>query len=218
MQELEQLKEIFYQKKVSDETVSYVKALEKALQMAVARTKRLEEDKKKLLTSFSSFRVTTPFDLISGAHTATFFEDEIKKRVLESKESKSPLSLIIIEVNRFRDYWNTSKFSEGDSLLYEVASNLQGFLGPTSSLSKTDNGQFSVLIPKTKKEAINLALGLQKSLTSLKIPHCGNTETIFTFGVATLGTQESVKAFLIRSKRYLRLSKKENCYMYCGGD
>ncbi len=96
------------------------------------------------------------------------FKDEWRRAMRE----KSPISLLILDVDSFKLYNDIYGHQQGDECLKEIAHSLASITNRPADLAARHGGEeFSVLLPATKQsDASMLAERLRRKIESLKIP------------------------------------------------
>ncbi|OIJ14144.1 hypothetical protein BKP35_08070 [Anaerobacillus arseniciselenatis] len=124
----------------------------------------------------------------------TAFEKEWEKAVREEQ----PLSLLIIDIDQFKEYNDHYGHQEGDKALVEVAQTLQNTpKRKTDLIARYGGDEFAAILPNTDhKGAIKVAEKMIKNITSLKIEHqCSKVASYITLtvGAATIIPQSGMK-------------------------
>jgi len=141
-----------------------------------------------------------------------FMEQEWRRCV---RAGSTPLSLILIDVDHFKDYNDCYGHQEGDRCLRRVAGLLQGTLERSTDLVARYGGEeFCCIMPETHLiGAIHLAEKIQRGISGLSILHKKSKVSPFltiSMGVAvTIPTIASSSAHLLKeADRRLYLAKQ----------
>ncbi|MFA6414565.1 MAG: GGDEF domain-containing protein [Candidatus Paceibacterota bacterium] len=111
-------------------------------------------------------------------------DQSLKKIREEGKHRKEGISLIFIDLDKFKQVNDTHGHSAGDSVLIKVAELLEGAVRGTDIVARYGGDEFAVLLPDTSEE--NAVIIAKKLLTVLD----NNTE--LNFGVtASIGVCSS---------------------------
>lgn len=155
------------------------KGLEKKVE---ERTRELNELNKKLI----ELSIT---DGLTGLHNHKHFYERLVEEMERARRYNNPLSLIMADIDHFKNYNDTHGHLEGDFLLKELASHMKKSVRFQDIVSRYGGEEFSIILPETGKEgAITLAERIRCSVAEQQFPHKetqpGGNLTI-SFGVAT---------------------------------
>ena len=150
----------------------------------VARQLAVALESVRLQAAVHSLTVT---DELTGLHNRRFFEDELRREVDRSRRSERDVSLVIIDVDHFKDYNDSFGHRAGDDALRRVATLLVGATHRRlDTVSRYGGEEFAVLLAETDlegarcvaermRDAVAGSRGFQRTLT-------------ISAGVATLGS------------------------------
>lgn len=114
------------------DTISQLQATKKSLERA---NKLLEE------------QATT--DGLTGLKNHRVFQDTLKLEFSRSVRYRTELSLIMVDVDRFKEYNDTFGHPEGDTVLKKVASILAGRVRDVDLAARYGGEEFAILLPNT---------------------------------------------------------------------
>ncbi|MBL4622992.1 MAG: diguanylate cyclase [Immundisolibacteraceae bacterium] len=168
-------------RKVEQELV----ALNKQLELRVAqRTAELE-------AANTALRVLGETDHLTQLANRQAYERRLEENIATGKRTQQCLSLLMIDIDQFKQYNDHYGHDRGDVALRSVAEQIARSLPRTTDLSARFGGEeFVVLLPATEgKEALEVANRIRIGVKALAIMHeysvvCG-TVTV-SIGVATL--------------------------------
>ena len=87
------------------------------------------------------------FDALTALPNQLMFYDQVQRMVALSKRSNLPLSLMVVDIDRFRELNQTLGHTSGDELLRQVAGRLSGSLRESDILGRLGGDIFSLLLP-----------------------------------------------------------------------
>jgi len=117
--------------------------------------KDLEEANKKLLQLASTDRLT-------GLRNRGAFDEQLNTQIHLLKRMGKPLSLIMIDIDYFKQYNDQYGHPAGDEALKTVASLLSQSVRASDTLARYGGEEFAIILPDTtKSDAIQLAKRLQ---------------------------------------------------------
>lgn len=184
--------------------------------MAVARERKLRDQALELESQ-------TLVDGLTGIANRRRFDIHLEDEFRRAKRNGSPLSVIMIDADYFKDYNDNYGHQRGDDCLIRIASTLSGMLNRSRDLVARYGGEeFTVILPDTNEDgAMRVAEAMRAEVEALQLPHSySNVARCVTIslGVSTLvPDQSSATAGLIHSAdRALYQAKRSgrNCVVY----
>jgi diguanylate cyclase (GGDEF)-like protein len=105
------------------------------------------------------------------------FDEAFSEERLRSERSKTPLSVLMIDLDLFKSYNDTYGHLQGDDVLKLVAKTLHNTLQrPGDLLARWGGEEFVALLPDTDcAGAIHVAEKLRSAIADLEIPHKSST-------------------------------------------
>ncbi len=97
-------------------------------------------------------------DPLTEVYNRRYFEELIKKEVERARRHDKPLSLIIIDMDNFKDINEKYGHSAGDHVLQEVARLLKSTFRSTDSIIRYGGDEFIVLLPETGADGSRAAV------------------------------------------------------------
>ncbi len=184
-----------------EQNKSLVDKLEKQTQELKALRRLLGEKEKE-----------SSYDLLTGLRNRRSFERSLKELFRYSKENKFPLSLIIMDIDNFKDVNDTYGHLEGDKVLIKVGSILRNYLRARDIVARWGGEEFAILLPgTTREEAIRVAEKLRTILENQSFTSDdGKTYGITaSFGVAEVDSSiDSPEELFKAADRNLYKAKK----------
>jgi diguanylate cyclase (GGDEF)-like protein len=138
------------------------------------------------------------------------FEDEFER----SRRTDEPLSVILIDIDHFKDVNDTLGHAAGDEVLIEVTDRAQASLRSYDTFGRMGGEEFLVVAPGTASQtAERLADRLLEALRTPAFQPTGSHSELFvtaSAGVATLSDEDTgVDAMLARADEALYRAKSE---------
>ena len=126
-------------------------------------------------------------DALTGLPNRALFNDRLSQAIAVARRLNHPVSVMLIDLNRFKEVNDTFGHHVGDLLLREVAMRLQGALTRSSdTVARFGGDEFAVLLPTTSaKMAENVA---RKILQLFKDPLAFETHLLDMEGSIGLAT------------------------------
>ena len=177
--------------------------------IAVGREKLLREQTMVL-------RSQTFSDGLTGIANRRHFDVAIEKEMRRAMRTGSPLSLLMIDIDHFKDYNDHYGHQQGDGCLIRVAAELAAMLQrPTDLLARYGGEEFAAILPDTDAaQALRLAEAIRQRAADLRIPHAktGNEAKHITvsIGIATQHPHQplAIAALIGAADRALYLAKR----------
>lgn len=144
------------------------------------------------------------------------FEENLSREWMLAIRESTPLSLILIDIDHFKDYNDTYGHLQGDDCLRQVAEVLKSAINqPTDFVARYGGEEFAILLPKTDGNgALLLAEKLRAQIEALQIPHEGSKVSHYvtiSAGVAAITPEYGslAKELISNTDQALYQAKKE---------
>ncbi|MDZ7663307.1 sensor domain-containing diguanylate cyclase [Thiohalophilus sp.] len=145
-------------------------------------------DIRELLEKEQALKVMAETDALTGLHNRRYFDHRLVEAVQNAARYGQPFGLMIIDVDRFKQYNDRYGHPAGDTLLREVAGLMQKLVRMTDTLARIGGEEFALITPNTDREgAVLLA---QRMLAQIQ----ARTPVTVSIGLALYedGDDESV--------------------------
>lgn len=128
---------------------------------------------KRLNMAFSKLQDQTHIDGLTQVYNRAYFDEYLHREFLRSKRQKSPLSVVICDINCFKLYNDTYGHLAGDKCLKDVANTLrQTARRPGDFVARYGGDEFAVIMPDTSSSGVEVvAQMMRKKVEALAIPH-----------------------------------------------
>ena len=153
------------------------------------------------------------------------FDAALERQWNQSKRTNMPLSLLIIDIDAFKQYNDYYGHPMGDECLKRVAGALQSLTHrPEDLVSRMGGEEFAILLPNTDSTGAMLrAEQYRDAIESLKIHHTNstpNTHITISIGVATLQaqTRDDALTLLKAADDALYRAKNQGRNRVCGNN
>lgn len=181
----------------------------------ISERKHLEEEMqvKNRLLQEASIR-----DGLTGVYNRRFLNERLPVMVSEMNRYKTTASLLMIDIDHFKQINDTLGHQAGDGVLLEVALQIKTGLRDTDVIMRYGGEEFVVLLPHTGLDAAQqlaerLRQDIQLGMTAYGVP------ATVSIGMAQLKTGETQHDWLRRADSALYLAKQQgrNRCMACSG-
>lgn len=110
-------------------------------------------------------------DGLTRVYNHRYFFDLLKKHFDYSEKNKTPLSVIMLDIDYFKNYNDMFGHQQGDVVLKELVSILRANLDEKTLISRYGGEEFTIILPgKTQKEALIVAEKLRQAVYNHKFP------------------------------------------------
>lgn len=118
---------------------------------------------------FNNLKKNILIDDITGLYNSNFYNKRIKEETAESKRYKSPVSILVIDIDDFRKINEYMGLDEGNTVLNDVSNILKANLRSSDIPIRYQGGKFIIILPHTKKrDALVVGEKLRKQIQTLK--------------------------------------------------
>lgn len=135
----------------------------------ITERKRAEEEIRKLAYH----------DILTGLPNRSLFYDRLDQALAQASRHDHPLSLLFLDLDRFKDVNDTLGHDAGDRLLQAVAERLRACVRQSDTVARLGGDEFVVLLTsvKTERDGVTVA---EKILELLAEPVSLDGKTVFT--------------------------------------
>jgi diguanylate cyclase (GGDEF)-like protein len=112
-------------------------------------------------------------DGLTGVANRRLYDSTLQAEWDRGLRNGTPLSLVVMDIDFFKDYNDQCGHLEGDNCLIQVAQALQGVASrSTDFFARYGGEEFALLLPETDREAArDLAERCRRQVLDLQIPH-----------------------------------------------
>jgi diguanylate cyclase (GGDEF)-like protein/PAS domain S-box-containing protein len=146
----------------------------------ISERKQLEEKLQRLALT----------DDMTGLWNRRAFDGALRREWKRTLRESSQVSLLLFDVDRFKEYNDHYGHQVGDDCLRAVAATVKDAVRATDTAARYGGEEFAVILPNTNSPgAVGVAEKLRKTVEDLKMLHKGNPEgrgwVTISVGVAT---------------------------------
>jgi diguanylate cyclase (GGDEF)-like protein/PAS domain S-box-containing protein len=169
--------------------------------------RQLELARRELQETAAKLSRVATTDALTSVHNRASFQKRLEEEISRGRRYATPLSLLMIDVDHFKQYNDTFGHAEGDKALQAVAKLLRDIARGTDIVARYGGEEFSVILPHTDVDgAIAVAERVRKVIEEHTWTKRAVTASI---GAATLGDSDldgmkmikQADAAMYRSKR-----------------
>jgi two-component system cell cycle response regulator len=134
-------------------------------------------------------------DELTGTKNRRRFREDLDLLYAQAQRLGAPLSLIMLDLDHFKEYNDTFGHPAGDEVLQRLGSTLRSSLRSHDVVARYGGEEFVVLLPATdEREAMDVAERLRRSIASGAWPRRQVTASL---GVGTIGPRTSGASALV---------------------
>lgn len=183
-----------------EELLLRLKRVLKERQLGTERTRMMEKLQKLAIT-----------DGLTKLYNSRSFYTQLELEVDRFNRYKHPLSLLLLDIDNFKEYNDNFGHLEGDKVLVRFSQIIKSCLRANDSAYRYGGEEFTVILPETTgEEAKTVAQRIRATLESENfIPEPDKKATItISIGVTQCCPKEELSAFIRRADKAMYLSKQ----------
>jgi diguanylate cyclase (GGDEF)-like protein/PAS domain S-box-containing protein len=173
--------------------------------VVVSDVTTLKKTESALRITTEQLRLLATTDGLTGLTNRRAFDQALENEVARAQRSGLPLSVLMIDVDRFKAYNDLYGHPAGDEVLRRVGLCLRGAIKRPGDVAARYGGEeFVAILPNTDEDAaLFIANALRDGLHLLEMPHSGSEMRIVTasIGIASLlsGTELDAAGLMARA-------------------
>jgi diguanylate cyclase (GGDEF)-like protein len=137
-------------------------------------------------------------DALTGCYNRRSFEMQLDREMKVSKRQHQPLSLIMLDLDRFKQLNDSVGHDAGDAALRKLADCFKQELRGVDSAARFGGDEFAVILPQAYMEgAMIVAERLRASIAEIQIPGFGNLSA--SIGIATFPSHGTSRTDLVNA-------------------
>ncbi len=158
-------------------------------------------------------------DVLTGLHNRRWMNSMFEQEFVHAKREKSPLSLMMLDIDHFKNYNDEYGHIDGDRVLANVADCLRSGLRPIDMIARFGGEEFAIMLPETEIDAaLEMANSLRKDVERVKIKDAQGRllpSVTISIGLSTIESSraETLLGLIAESDKALYRAKKagRNC-------
>ena len=137
-------------------------------------------------------------DALTGCYNRRSFELQLDKEIMMARRTRQPLSLLMLDLDRFKHLNDTAGHDAGDEALRELAICFREELRGVDSAARFGGDEFALILPQAVTEgALFVAERVRARIERIHIPEFGNLTA--SIGVASFPGHATSRAELFRA-------------------
>lgn len=150
-------------------------------------------------------------DPLTGAHTRRYFDDVASRELARSTRNRTPLSLVIFDIDHFKQINDKHGHLAGDRVLMTLANLCRENIRSTDVFCRFGGEEFIILMPETELEsAFQKTEALRERVGHDPLVNFNGVDIPVTFsaGVALWDGKETIEALIGRGDKALYRAKR----------
>ena len=181
----------------------------------ITERKRAEEA---LRESEQRYRELSITDDLTQLYNSRHFYAQLKRETERSNRYELPLTLLMLDLDKFKEFNDTRGHVEGDYMLSRLGQLVKRCLRETDSAYRYGGEEFTIILPMTTSEGGTImAKRIQAELKEEAFPPLLGQKDYMTvsIGLAQYKTKEEIKEFVQRADQFMYQAKKSGRDRIC---
>ncbi|MDP2408798.1 MAG: GGDEF domain-containing protein [Pseudolabrys sp.] len=182
------------------------KALEERLSASKQEINALQED-------LETVRTESLTDPLTQLANRKFFDTTLEQAIAEARANNEPLSLMLTDIDHFKNFNDSFGHLTGDQVLRLVALSLKQNVKGQDTAARYGGEEFAVILPNTVlRSAITVADHVRRAVMTKELMKRSTGEHLgrvtISIGVATLHKSDTVQSLIERTDNCLYAAKR----------
>ncbi len=173
--------------------------------------RKLAEDA--LRRSEETYRKLSVTDALTGLYNSRYFYEQLKSEIERAERYHHPLSLLLLDLDNFKDFNDTYGHIEGDEVLVRLGEVILTSLRKPDSAYRYGGEEFTVILPETTgNAATKLAERIREEFKREVFCPLGCDKAVYktiSVGVAQYISKEELRIFLKRADSNMYHAKRQ---------
>lgn len=175
----------------------------------VVREMQLKLEHAKLVKKLEELAIT---DALTKLYNSRFFFQQLKSEIERHVRYNRSLSLLILDLDNFKEFNDSYGHLEGDKVLMKVGQVIASCLRTNDTAYRYGGDEFMIILPETEiKRACLVAERIREALATETFSPLPGKELAITMsiGVTEYSGEEDIKAFVKKADMAMYKSKEE---------
>lgn len=175
----------------------------------VLKERRLTQERVQMLDKLKRLSIT---DGLTNLYNSRYFYNQLKAEIDRTSRYQRPLSLLLLDIDKFKEYNDSFGHLEGDKVLVRLGQVIKSCLRKMDSAYRYGGEEFTVILPETEgDEAATVAERIRTSVSTEKFfpkDREAKYNITISIGVTEYIRDEEVAIFVQRADKAMYLSKQ----------
>jgi len=190
----------------------YAEGNTRVIQCNIRDITERKEVLKALKESEKRYKELSIIDDLTQLYNSRHFYAQLKIETERSNRYEQPLTVLLMDIDKFKDFNDTYGHIEGDSVLSQIGKLLKQFLRESDSAYRYGGEEFTIILPMTTiEDGTIMAERIQKELMEKAFSPVSGQNVYITasIGFAQYIPNEEMKAFVHRVDQLMYQAKKK---------
>lgn len=185
-------------------------------EMNLSLERRVEQRTRDLEMANQKLEKLALHDSLTNLPNRFCVQDNLNRGIADAKLSGSIFSVIMMDLDRFKEINDTLGHDCGDQLLVEVGRRLQSVLRPTDLVGRLGGDEFAILLPDTDDKGAKVVAGKVQDSLDLPFYVADMTFSIgVSIGIASYPKHGNTTSILLKAADVAMYHAKHNKLGYC---
>ncbi|MBI5062579.1 MAG: diguanylate cyclase [Desulfatitalea sp.] len=175
----------------------------------VLKERRLTQERIQMLEKLKRLSIT---DGLTKLYNSRYFYNQLKIEIDRTTRYQRPLSLLLLDIDNFKEYNDTYGHLEGDKILIRLGQVIKSCLRKMDSAYRYGGEEFTVILPETEgDEAATVAERIRSAVETEHFYPQKEDEPVaitISIGVTEFNWQEEIALFVQRADKAMYQSKQ----------
>ena len=173
----------------------------------VLKERDFAEERDRMLTELKNLAIT---DGLTNLYNSRQFYSQLELEMDRSLRYHHPLSLMLFDIDHFKEYNDTFGHLEGDKVLVRIGQTTKAFLRTMDTAYRYGGEEFTVILPETTgEEALTVGERIRTNVESEKFIQGDQIVTVtISVGIAQYNYKEATSEFVKRADEAMYDSKE----------
>ncbi|HNY51244.1 MAG TPA: sensor domain-containing diguanylate cyclase [Smithella sp.] len=198
-------------------TITIIPETTQSVASMVDITERVKVEKE-LQKSERRYLELSILDDLTQLYNSRHFYAQLEKEMERSKRYEQPLTLLMLDLDKFKDFNDTYGHIEGDYVLSRLGQVIKRCLRDSDSAYRYGGEEFTVMLPvTTSQDGFVIAQRIQNELShEIFTPVSGEKVALtMSIGISQYNPHDDVKAFVNRADHFMYQAKHDGRNRIC---
>ena len=175
----------------------------------VLKERNLTQERVRMMEKLQRLAIT---DGLTKLHNSRSFYSQLEVEVDRYNRYKHSLSLLLLDIDRFKNYNDTFGHLEGDKVLVRISQLIKSCLRKLDTAYRYGGEEFTVILPETSCEEALLVAERIRNVVQAEVlrPEKGKKASItVSIGATQYAENEELSTFIQRADKAMYLSKQK---------
>ena len=173
----------------------------------VLRERSLTQDRTRMIDKLKELSIT---DDLTKIFNARHFYQQLENEVNRFNRNQRPVSLLLIDVDHFKEFNDTYGHLEGNIVLYKIAKLITDCLRTMDTAYRYGGEEFTVILPETTCDSAHIVAERINEIVNEELFDSGSEKKLsVSIGVSEYFPGELVTDFIKRTDKAMYIAKEK---------